>query len=332
MPLESTIICVDNSEYMRNEDIPPSRFLAQQDAVFLLCNTQLRSHPENDVGLISMSNLDVVCPLTSDVGKLYGLLHNVKLQGIIDLRRSLRLAQLVLQHRLGVNHKMRIFAFVGSPVTGNEESFVEIAKKLKKGNVTLDIINFGEDTHNNEILSIIIDTINGKTGTKSHLVDAGDLGEAVTTLLPDASSYQGRSAPTDESDEDLAYALQLSVQQYEQEVAGRTGNSEANVDADTLSEFEAMREEEAIAYAMNMSLLTNKDENKAVEDMTEDEAIALALNMSIQQGGATESGKESKDDDMEEDLDFEEMTEEEAIAYALKLSQENKKEPKNDKE
>jgi len=36
MPLESTMICLDNSEWMRNGDHIPSRLDAQQDAVTML--------------------------------------------------------------------------------------------------------------------------------------------------------------------------------------------------------------------------------------------------------------------------------------------------------
>ena len=36
MPLECTIICMDNSEYMRNGDFAPTRFEAQYDAVSML--------------------------------------------------------------------------------------------------------------------------------------------------------------------------------------------------------------------------------------------------------------------------------------------------------
>ena len=36
MVLESTVICVDNSEYMRNGDFVPTRLLAQQVGVNII--------------------------------------------------------------------------------------------------------------------------------------------------------------------------------------------------------------------------------------------------------------------------------------------------------
>ncbi|NXP29147.1 PSMD4 ATPase, partial [Scytalopus superciliaris] len=54
-------------------------------------------------------------------------------------------SQLALKHRQGKNHKMRIIAFVGSPVEDNEKDLVKLAKRLKKEKVNVDIINFGEE-------------------------------------------------------------------------------------------------------------------------------------------------------------------------------------------
>ena len=53
--MEATMICLDNSEWMRNGDYAPTRLDAQQDAVNLICNSKLDSHPESTVGLLSMA-------------------------------------------------------------------------------------------------------------------------------------------------------------------------------------------------------------------------------------------------------------------------------------
>ena len=55
MPLEATIIIVDNSEYMRNGDYHPDRFRAQADAVTTLFQTKIDSNPENTVGFMTMA-------------------------------------------------------------------------------------------------------------------------------------------------------------------------------------------------------------------------------------------------------------------------------------
>ena len=55
MPLESTLIIIDNSEYMRNGDYHPNRFQAQADAVTTLFQTKVDSNPENTVGFMTMA-------------------------------------------------------------------------------------------------------------------------------------------------------------------------------------------------------------------------------------------------------------------------------------
>ncbi|RXN39188.1 26S proteasome non-ATPase regulatory subunit 4 [Labeo rohita] len=79
-------------------------------------------------------------------------------------------AELALKHRQGKNHKMRIVAFVGSPVEDNEKDLVKLAKRLKKEKVNVDVINFGEEEANTEKLTAFVNTLNGKEGTGSHLV------------------------------------------------------------------------------------------------------------------------------------------------------------------
>lgn len=55
MPLEATVIILDNSEYMRNGDYPPTRFGAQGEAATTLFDVKVNSNPENTVGVMTMA-------------------------------------------------------------------------------------------------------------------------------------------------------------------------------------------------------------------------------------------------------------------------------------
>lgn len=55
MPLEATMMVIDNSEYMRNGDYHPTRFEAQADAVNTVFRTKIDSNPENTVGIMTMA-------------------------------------------------------------------------------------------------------------------------------------------------------------------------------------------------------------------------------------------------------------------------------------
>lgn len=104
----------------------------------------------------------------------------------IDLVRI----QLVLKHRQGKNHKMRIVVFVGSPLTADESDLVKVAKKLRKEKVNVDIISFGDHQGNNELLTTFINTLNGKDGTSSHLISV-PRGSALSEALISSPIIQG---------------------------------------------------------------------------------------------------------------------------------------------
>lgn len=93
---------LDNSEWMRNGDMSPTRLQCQQEAARVLTQFKLRSHGENAVGLVSMaryfslsllfltthlsplvfthpyfSNVETLCSLTSEERKLQARLAQV---------------------------------------------------------------------------------------------------------------------------------------------------------------------------------------------------------------------------------------------------------------
>lgn len=56
MPLESTLICVDNSREMRNGDYPAgTRLEAVSDASRMVIARKIASNPESTVGLLTMA-------------------------------------------------------------------------------------------------------------------------------------------------------------------------------------------------------------------------------------------------------------------------------------
>ncbi|CAM9125889.1 unnamed protein product [Bubo scandiacus] len=295
MVLESTMVCVDNSEYMRNGDFLPTRLQAQQDAVNIVCHSKTRSNPENNVGLITLANnCEVLTTLTPDTGRILSKLHTVQPKGKITFCTGIRVAHLALKHRQGKNHKMRIIAFVGSPVEDNEKDLVKLAKRLKKEKVNVDIINFGEEEANTDKLTAFINTLNGKDGTGSHLVTVPPgpsladalisspilAGEGGAMLGLGASDFEFGVDPS--TDPELALALRVSMeeqrQRQEEEArrAAAASAAEAGIaaaggdDSDDallkmtitqqefgragLPDLSSMTEEEQIAYAMQMSL------------------------------------------------------------------------------
>ncbi|XP_071442879.1 26S proteasome non-ATPase regulatory subunit 4 isoform X2 [Hetaerina americana] len=246
MVLESTMICVDNSDYMRNGDFLPTRLQAQQDAVNLVCQSKIRTNAENNVGLLTLSNVEVLATLTSDVGRILSKLHQVQPDGNINLLTGIRIAHLALKHRQGKNHKMRIVVFVGSPVESEEKDLVKLAKRLKKEKVSVDIVSFGEEVANNDLLTAFINTLNGKDGAGSHLVTVPP-GPHLSDALISSPVIQGEDGMggaglggsgfefgvDPNEDPELALALRVSMEEQRQRQEEEARRAQAESTATT---------------------------------------------------------------------------------------------------
>lgn len=92
---------------------------------------------------------EVLVTHTKEVGQIIGAIHKAsnKIGGEIDIPTAIAVAQLALKHRENKNLRQRIIVFVASPLEGqaaDEKAMVKLAKKLKKNNVAIDIICFGD--------------------------------------------------------------------------------------------------------------------------------------------------------------------------------------------
>jgi len=315
MVLESTIVCVDNSDYMRNGDFLPTRLHAQQDAVNLICHSKTRANPENNVGLISIANTtEVLVTLTTDVGKLLARLHQVQPKGSISFVSAVRIAHLVLKHRQGKNHRMRIVVFVGSPVEEDEKELVKLAKRLRKEKVNVDIINFGEEAINTEKLTVFINTLNGTDGSSSHLVTvpAGPLlsdalisspiivGEDGTGAVP--GGFEFGIDPNEDPELALALRVSMEEQRARQEDESRKATAASAAEMGAVKETEESMEEKLLKQAMEMSIhadveMTDRPHQRDLSSMTEDEQMALALEMSMHPGGSGSAMEQNEGDE-----------------------------------
>lgn len=295
------MICVDNSDFMRNGDFLPTRLQAQQDAVNLVCHSKTRANPENNVGLLTLANVEVLVTLTSDAGRILSKLHQVQPNGNMNLLTGIRIAHLALKHRQGKNHKMRIVVFVGSPITADERDLVKLAKRLKKEKVNVDLVSFGEEISNNELLTTFVNTLNGKDGSGSHLVSVPP-GPHLSDALISSPVIQGEDGTgaaglggagfefgvDPNEDPELALALRVSMEEQRQRQEAETRRAMAASEGSTpvpATIKEVPNEEAMLEQALAMSMETEDDAAPAQPDiasMTEEEQIAFAMQMSMQ--------------------------------------------------
>ncbi|CAL5371328.1 unnamed protein product [Camellia sinensis] len=210
MVLEATMICIDNSEWMRNGDYSPTRFQAQADAVNLICGAKtqcvlgfvsdvvvgmfgdVQSNPENTVGVLTMAGkgVRVLVTPTSDLGKILACMHGLEVGGECNLAAGIQVAQLALKHRQNKKQQQRIIVFVGSPVKYDKKVLEMIGRKLKKNSVALDIVNFGEEDEGKaEKLEALLAAVNNNDS--SHIVHVPAGPNALSDVLISTPIFTG---------------------------------------------------------------------------------------------------------------------------------------------
>lgn len=165
MVLESTMLVLDNSEYMRNGDYTPSRMEAQHDAANLLVGTKTQNNPENSVGVLTSVNSELLISPTDDMGKILSALHGVPVTATsgngIDIPAAVQVAHLALKHRRNKNGGQRVVVFVGSPVTCDAKVLAKAGRQLKKNNIAVDVVLMGENEGNEEKMRELVKAANG---------------------------------------------------------------------------------------------------------------------------------------------------------------------------
>ncbi|KAG6645545.1 26S proteasome non-ATPase regulatory subunit 4 homolog isoform X1 [Carya illinoinensis] len=336
MVLEATMICIDNSEWMRNGDYAPSRFQAQADAVNLICGAKTQSNPENTVGILTMAGkgVRVLVTPTSDLGKILACMHGLEIGGEMNLASGIQVAQLALKHRQNKKQQQRIIVFCGSPIKHEKKLIEMIGRKLKKNSVALDIINFGEQDDgkiekleallaavNNNDTSHIVHVPTGSSALSDVLINTpiftgdgeGGSGFAAAAAAAAAGGLSGFDFGVDPNlDPELALALRVSMEEERarQEAAAKKATEEAakqeKGEGQPSGTQDAMMTERA-------NVATSEVDNKANDLMDDENALlqqALAMSMDD-----PDSGHETRDTDMSDAA-----ADDPELALALQLS------------
>ncbi|KAA8648332.1 hypothetical protein EYZ11_005726 [Aspergillus tanneri] len=231
MSLEATMIIVDNSESSRNGDYTSTRWQAQIDAVSVIHTAKMRVHPQSAVGLMSMGGKgpEVLSTFTTEFGGILSGLHRTKIHGTAHLSSSIQVAGLALKHRSEKSQRQRIIVFSCSPIEEDEKSLVKLAKKMKKNNVSIDVIAFGDlESDQTKKLEAFVENVKGGDGSHLAIIPPGPnlLSEElqVTPILGGDNAADGVAGDggdttgfgfedAAENDPELAFALRLSLEE-----------------------------------------------------------------------------------------------------------------------
>ncbi|GAA99930.1 uncharacterized protein L969DRAFT_86140 [Mixia osmundae IAM 14324] len=358
MPLEACMIVLDNSSYAINGDYTPDRFGAQSDAATTIFNAKTNSNPESVCGLMTMAGKapKVLVTPTEDIGKITVALHSAKesLDGEIDLATGINVASLALKHRQNKSQQQRIVAFVGSPLAHascTSSALVRLGKKMRKNNIAVDIVSFGEGEENDEKLKAFIEAVHSGDNHPSHLLHAEPSGRLLSDVIISSpilerDSFGGGAGPSGTTgtgagddefgidpnlDPELALALRMSLEEarareapassaapaldsISESAPATAGPTETDAHAATPASAPAP------ANAQTGSTLANDDEDDELA-----RAIALSRGDDVEMGNGDHDGT-ALADGMDEDDDSEEA--QIARAIALSMAQDEEEQPK----
>lgn len=265
------MICVDNSEFARNADYPPTRIDSQTDCANVIAGAKTQQHPENVVGVALMAGerVDVVLNPTQDIGRILAVLSEVPVAGEkCDLVRAIQTCTIALKHRQNKNQKQRLVCFVASPIAAADKQLELLGKALKKNNVAIDIVSLGDlDGANRAKLQKLVACAD--SGSTSHFVEVEpNSGKAVadvvmtSEILSSGGGDFGDMGGDGFEDPELAMAIRLSMEE-----ARQGQSSAAAASAEAVPEDMDMDEELRRAIAESMEdwggdSATKKDEEK----------------------------------------------------------------------
>ncbi|KAK4861871.1 hypothetical protein LT330_003906 [Penicillium expansum] len=264
---------VDNSESSRNGDYTTTRWQSQVDAVSIIHNVKMRANAQSAVGLMSMGGKgpEVLSTFTPEFGAILAGLHQTKIHGTSHLSSTIQVAALALKHRMEKSQRQRIIVFSCSPIEEDEKTLVKLAKKMKKNNVSIDVIAFGDlESDQTKKLEAFVENV--KSGDGSHLA-----------IIPPGPHL-------------LSDQLQLTpiLAGEDAEVGGGGGEGEAG----GFGFDDAAENDPELAFALRLSMEDEKNrQEKEKRDREEQEGKTQLGNIPEEGHGESSGGKDKKDED-----------------------------------
>lgn len=137
---------------------------------------------------------------------------------------------MALKHRSEKSQRQRIIVFSCSPIEEDEKTLVKLAKKMKKNNVSIDVVAFGDlESDQTKKLEAFVDNVS--SGDNSYLAIIPPGPHLLSEELQATPILAGENAPTGgagggggdeagfnfedaaENDPELAFALRLSLEE-----------------------------------------------------------------------------------------------------------------------
>eukprot|EP00340_Litonotus_pictus_P007004 CAMPEP_0170519152 /NCGR_PEP_ID=MMETSP0209-20121228/4669_1 /TAXON_ID=665100 ORGANISM="Litonotus pictus, Strain P1" /NCGR_SAMPLE_ID=MMETSP0209 /ASSEMBLY_ACC=CAM_ASM_000301 /LENGTH=404 /DNA_ID=CAMNT_0010804969 /DNA_START=1 /DNA_END=1215 /DNA_ORIENTATION=+ len=333
MVLEACIICCDNSDWTRNGDYTPTRWEAQVEAANIITENKCDKNPENALGIVTMAGKRVETPvtLTNDVSKLLKSLKEVSLHGNCDFVTSCNIAMLILKHRQNKNQKQRILMFVASPIKNTNDELTLLGKKLKKNNIAIDVISYGNTDQNKEAVNLLVNTANNSNNShlmevtpdqfivdclftspilNDNLFEDNQMGGVPEVSQPATNNQPSNNQPSVPSgglsqfERDINLAIQQSMEEEERRRKANEGENTEEVAQNNNSINNVQPTNQAGSASSNVN--PEKKNEMIVDDEIEDEDLAAELEkarlLSIKEHEETVKKEKEKEQSLKKDL------------------------------
>jgi 26S proteasome regulatory subunit N10 len=145
---------------------------------------------------------EVLVTHTKEIGQILSSLHRTSsnIGGSADVITAISVAQLALKHRTNKTLRQRIIVFVGSPLpaSADEKALTRLAKKLKKNNVAVDVVSFGEDETREPNEVVLRQFVEGvSSGENSHFLSVPPGSRLLGDALQSSPILAGEGAAAD---------------------------------------------------------------------------------------------------------------------------------------
>ncbi|KMU81177.1 26S proteasome non-ATPase regulatory subunit 4 [Coccidioides immitis RMSCC 3703] len=164
---------------------------------------------------------------TVEIWQILEGLHRTKIRGNAHLSSSIQVAHLALKHRKERAQRQRIIVFTCSPISEDEKTLVKLAKKMKKHNVNVDFVAFGDlDSDTVKKLEAFHENVNSGNGSHLEIIHPGPnlLSDSlVATPIIGGEGMGGREGEEGangfefgidpSADPELAFALRMSLEE-----------------------------------------------------------------------------------------------------------------------
>ncbi|XP_054166045.1 26S proteasome non-ATPase regulatory subunit 4-like [Oppia nitens] len=265
------VLCLDNSHFMVNEDLLPSRLAVQREAANALIHQILSSNAESRVAILQLApNAKPVRTLTTDEVLLMRALYGVSADGQLRFTRGLEIALLVLKNapQSETTVRKRVLAFVGSPVSEEDiKQLPSTARKLRRANVSIDIVSFGPEAETDRQKQVLREFLSQMT-CDSHLVCVpkdNDMNYFLSTSILFSNAV---SLVNERTDPEIAIAVKQSAAEHN-----------TRLDAEMKRAIQESEKSSGIkTESKNSTKETEKNEQTV---LSEEEQLALALQLSL---------------------------------------------------